>query len=60
MTDQELIAEALRIGPELRSRGPGDLDRLAGWLLTELATRLAGHTAPDWDTVMEQRDVPRG
>lgn len=56
MTDEELIAEALRIAPALKA-SPGDRERLAGWLLAELATRLAGHTAPDWDSVIERRDV---
>ena len=47
MTDQELIAEARRAGPVLRAR-PGDVDRLAGWLLAELADRLEDRaTDPD-------------
>lgn len=41
MNDQELIAEARRAGAELRRR-PGDLDRLAGTLLAEMADRLDG------------------
>lgn len=44
MTDQELIAEARRIGPVLRGR-PGDLDRYAGWLMLEAAHRLDGRAA---------------
>ena len=39
MTDEEMIAEARRVGAELRCR-PGDLDRLAGWLLAGMADRL--------------------
>ena len=42
MNEQELIAEARRVGDELRRR-PGDLDRLAGALLRELAARLEWH-----------------
>lgn len=34
--DRNLIAEARRIGPVLRAR-TSDQDRLAGWLLAELA-----------------------
>jgi len=41
VTDEELIAAAREVGAELRRR-PGDLDRLAGWLLAELAARLIG------------------
>jgi hypothetical protein len=39
VNDQELAARAREAGAELRRR-PGDLDRLAGWLLAELADRL--------------------
>ena len=45
--DRHLIAEARRIGPALRA-GTSDRDRLAGWLLAELADlaeRLAGQTS---------------
>ena len=34
--NKRLIADARRIGPVLRAR-TGDQDRLAGWLLAELA-----------------------
>jgi hypothetical protein len=34
--DRNLIADALRVGPLVRARG-SDEDRLAGWLLTEMA-----------------------
>ena len=44
MTDEELIARAREAGAELRRR-PGDLDRLAGTLLAELADRLDGRAA---------------
>ena len=44
MNEQELVAEARRVGDELRRR-PGDLDRLAGALLRELAARLEWHAA---------------
>ncbi|HEY3652362.1 MAG TPA: hypothetical protein VGL33_30640 [Streptosporangiaceae bacterium] len=44
MNDQELIARAREVGLELRRR-PGDLDRLAGTLLRELAARLEWHAA---------------
>jgi hypothetical protein len=36
MTDKELIDKARAVGVELRAC-PGDRDRLAGWLLKELA-----------------------
>ena len=39
MNDQELIARALEVGAKLRRRD-GDLDRLAGALLAEMAARL--------------------
>ena len=39
MNDEELTARAREVGDRL-SRRPGDLDRLAGALLTELADRL--------------------
>jgi hypothetical protein len=39
VNDEELIARAREVGLELRRR-PGDLDRLAGALLAELADRL--------------------
>lgn len=39
--DLQLISSARRIGAELRRRD-GDLDRLAGALLAELADRLGG------------------
>jgi hypothetical protein len=45
MTDEELIAEARRVGYLLR-RCSGDVDRLAGALLAELADRLDGR-APE-------------
>ena len=45
MNDQELIAEARRVG-YLLSRCSGDVDRLAGALLAELADRLEGRPAP--------------
>ena len=35
-TDRDIIAEARRIGPLLRA-SDGDDNRLAGWLLAELA-----------------------
>jgi hypothetical protein len=46
MNDQELAARAREVGLELRRR-PGDLDRLAGTLLRELADRLDGQAADD-------------
>jgi len=39
MTDEELIARDREVGTEL-GRRPGDLDRLAGWLLKESADRI--------------------
>ena len=39
MNDEELIARDREVGTEL-SRRPGDLDRLAAWLLNESADRL--------------------
>jgi hypothetical protein len=45
MTDAELITRARQLGPELRA-STSDRERLAGWLLKELADRLeqaAGH-----------------
>ena len=39
MNDEELIARDREVGTEL-SRRPGDLDRLAGFLLKESADRL--------------------
>jgi len=39
VNDQELIARALEVGAKLRRRD-GDLDRLAGALLAEMAARL--------------------
>jgi hypothetical protein len=39
VNDQELIARAREVGAGLRARG-NDRDRLAGWLLRELAARL--------------------
>ena len=44
MTDQELIDRAREVAPRL-SRRRGDVDRLAGALLAELAGRLADHKA---------------
>ena len=44
MTDEELIARARQVGPKLRARD-SDFDRLAGWLLKELADRLEGRAA---------------
>lgn len=46
MNDQELTARAREAGAKLRRR-PGDLDRLAGELLAELADRLDGQTELD-------------
>jgi len=43
-TDRQIIAQAREVGPTLRASS-GDRDRLAGWLLKELADlaeRLAG------------------
>jgi len=43
-TDRQIIAQARELGPALRA-STGDRDRLAGWLLKELADlaeRLAG------------------
>jgi hypothetical protein len=45
MNDEELIARACEVGAALLRR-PGDLDRLAGGLLAELAGRLAARPAP--------------
>jgi hypothetical protein len=45
MTDEELINRACEVGAALLRR-PGDLDRLAGGLLAELAGRLAARPAP--------------
>lgn len=47
MTDEELIAEARKVGAEVRARAglraiAGGRDRYAGWLLKELADRLEG------------------
>lgn len=44
MNDQELAARAREVGAVLRLR-PGDLDRLAGALLAELADRLDARAA---------------
>ena len=35
-SDRDLIKQAREVGPVLRARS-GDTDRLAGWLLAELA-----------------------
>ena len=50
MNDQELAAQARRVGIELRARAGrvaagGDRDRYAGWLLKELADRLDARAA---------------
>ena len=46
MTDEELIAMARKLGPQLRANGdPGVI--LGGWLLAELADRLASHATQD-------------
>lgn len=39
MNDEELVARAREVGDRMRRR-PGDLDRLAGALLAELADRV--------------------
>ena len=44
MTDEELIAKAREVGARLLGR-PGDLERLGGGLLKELADRLEGRAA---------------
>jgi hypothetical protein len=47
--DRQLIARSRELGPELRA-STGDRDRLAGWLLKELADlaeRLANVTEHD-------------
>jgi hypothetical protein len=46
MTEEELIARSREVGAELRRR-PGDLDRLAGALLAELAERLDSRPVAD-------------
>jgi hypothetical protein len=44
--DKQLVARAREVGAQLRRR-PGDLDRLAGVLLAQLADRLDGLTGED-------------
>ena len=51
--DRSIIARARQLGPTLRARN-GDRDRLAGWLLAELAD-LAERLAPD----RTSGDLPR-
>ena len=50
MNDQELAAEVRRVGDILRRR-PGDLGKLAGWLLKEQADRRAA-AAQDIDEAL--------
>ena len=46
MTDEELIAKAREVGARLLGR-PGDLERLGGGLLKELAHRLEGRVGKE-------------